>query len=121
MRFGVIAMLAGLIGVPLGSFMAQRYRTTVAECDPIICGFGALVSAPFVYLVLITAGHSSGVSFSFVFFAMMALNTCWSLVADMLLVRRRNTDWADGDERKRRKRPQTTIMGYAICAISHFI
>lgn len=90
-------MLAGLIGVPLGSFMAQKYRTTIAECDPIICGFGTLVSAPFVYLVLITAGHNSGVSFFFVFVAMMALNTCWSLVADMLLVRR-NTDSEDGPE-----------------------
>lgn len=88
MRFGMIAMVAGLIGVPLGSFIAQRQRATNPECDPVICGYGALISAPFVYLVLITAGHSSGVSFFFVFIAMVALNTCWSLVADMLLVRR---------------------------------
>lgn len=87
MRFGMVAMLAGLIGVPMGSFIAQRKRATMPNCDPVICAYGALISAPFVYLVLVTASHSSDWSFFFVFLAMLSLNMCWSLVADTLLVR----------------------------------
>lgn len=87
MRFGVVAMFAGLIGVPMGSYLAQWKRATMPNCDPVICAYGALISAPFVYLVLLTAGHDSGWSFFFVFLAMLSLNMCWSLVADTLLVR----------------------------------
>lgn len=90
MRFGLVAMCAGLIGVPLGSYLAQWKRATMPNCDPVICGYGAMISAPFVYLVLVTAGHSSAWSFFFVFIAMLSLNMCWSLVADTLLVRWRS-------------------------------
>lgn len=80
-------MLAGLIGVPLGSFLAQRLRPRDPMCDPKICAAGLLVSAPFVYLALVVAKYSTNWTFILVFFAMMSLNLCWSIVADILLVR----------------------------------
>lgn len=80
-------MAAGLLGVPLGSFAAQRLRPLNPTCDPLICAGGLLVSAPLIYLGLITARHSSTWCFLIVFFAQLFLNLSWSIVADMLLVR----------------------------------
>lgn len=102
MKFGIVAMASGLVGVPLGPIIAQKWRTTNAACDPIICAYGVLISAPLVYLVLITSGYNTGLSFMFVFFAMVSLNLTWSLVADMVLVRIvYNTAWMDGCARTR--------------------
>lgn len=79
-------MLAGLTGVPLGSAIAQRLRPFDSTCDPLICAFGLITSAPCVYLALVVAKYSANWAFFFVFFAQITLNLCWSLVADMLLV-----------------------------------
>lgn len=80
-------MMAGLMGVPLGSAIAQRLRPINLSCDPLICAFGLITSAPFVYLGLVVAKYSANWCFFFVFVAQVTLNMCWSLVADMLLVR----------------------------------
>jgi MFS transporter, Spinster family, sphingosine-1-phosphate transporter len=86
-KFGLVAMMAGLIGVPLGSGLAQHFRPINSSCDPLICAFGLITSAPFVYLGLVVAKYSTDWAFFFVFMAQITLNLCWSLVADMLLVR----------------------------------
>lgn len=85
-KFGIVAMTAGLIGVPLGSGLAQRLRPNYPTCDPLICAFGLITSAPFVYLGLVVAPFSTNWAFFFVFIAEITLNLCWSIVADMLLV-----------------------------------
>lgn len=87
-KFGIVAMMAGLIGVPLGSAIAQRLRPIDKTCDPLICAFGLITSAPFVYLGLVVASKSTNWCFFFVFMAQVTLNLSWSIVADMLLVRR---------------------------------
>ncbi|XP_054737254.1 protein spinster [Anastrepha obliqua] len=84
-KFGIIAMIAGLIGVPLGSLLAQRLRPTHESCDPYICAFGLLISAPMVYMSLVTPQTSTSFCFLFVFLAQVTLNLCWSIVADILL------------------------------------
>lgn len=90
-------MLAGVIGVPLGSFMAQRYRPLMPNCDPLICALGLFISSPMVYFGMILADVSLGWTLFFVFLAEVSLNLTWSLVADILLVRRRS-NWRDGHE-----------------------
>lgn len=80
-------MAAGLIGVPLGSMLAQRLRPTIENCDPYICAVGLFISAPMVFLGLIMASTSGTWCFIFVFMAQVALNMSWSIVADILLVR----------------------------------
>lgn len=84
-------MVAGLIGVPLGSFLAQKFRLKYENCDPIICGIGLMISSPLVYLALIEPRISEFFCFLFVFLAQVGLNLCWSIVADMLLVRKNFT------------------------------
>jgi len=86
-KFGLVAMLAGLIGVPLGSFLAQRLRGNYENCDPYICAVGLFISAPMVFAALVVPQTSESLCFFFVFVAQVALNLCWSIVADILLVR----------------------------------
>ncbi|BFG05257.1 protein spinster [Drosophila madeirensis] len=85
-KFGIVAMLAGLIGVPMGSVLAQRLRGRMENCDPYICAGGLLVSAPMVFAALVVSRTSGSLCFFFVFLAQVALNLCWSIVADILLV-----------------------------------
>lgn len=79
-------MMAGLMGVPLGSSVAQRLRLIDSTCDPLICGFALLSSAPFVYLALLLAEYNAAWCYFCVFAAQITLNMTWSIVADMLLV-----------------------------------
>lgn len=79
-------MTAGLLGVPMGSYAAQRLRPIISEADPLICAFGLITSAPFVYIGLVIAKYSAPWCFFVVFMAEVTLNLTWSLVADILLV-----------------------------------
>lgn len=83
-------MFSGVFGVPTGSFLAQHLRQEIPNCDPLICAFGLLVSGPLAYISIIFAGVSSLWTLVFVFLAEVTLNMTWSLVADILLVRKKN-------------------------------
>lgn len=87
-KFGIIAMAAGIIGVPLGSGLVQYLRPRhSSRCDALVCAGGLIVSAPFVYASLVVAKYSVHWCFVCMFVAEVALNLCWSIVADILLVR----------------------------------
>lgn len=79
-------MMSGLVGVPLGSYLAQRFRLISQKCDPLICAGGLFISAPMVFLSLALAAVNTSWCFFFVFVAELSLNMCWSIVADILLV-----------------------------------
>uniref|UniRef100_A0A182WCD6 Major facilitator superfamily (MFS) profile domain-containing protein n=1 Tax=Anopheles minimus TaxID=112268 RepID=A0A182WCD6_9DIPT len=85
LHFGIVAMMAGLIGVPLGTFLSNRLRDYYEYADPVICAAGLITSAPFVYVALVVAKYSGSWCFILVFFAEVALNLSWPIVADMLL------------------------------------
>ncbi|CAH0563335.1 unnamed protein product [Brassicogethes aeneus] len=84
-KFGLVSMISGVIGVPLGSAIAQRMRPTVEKIDAYICALGVLVSGPLVFLALISARHSSVLCYALIFAAQLSLNLIWAVVADMLL------------------------------------
>lgn len=79
-------MLAGLIGVPLGSILAQKLRVCWHQADPLLCAAGLLLSAPMIFFAIITASSNSIACFVLIFFGQLALNLNWSIVADILLV-----------------------------------
>lgn len=79
-------MAAGLIGVPLGAGLSQYLRRTIQDGDPQICAFGLIISAPLVYLAMISITTSEALTYFFIFFGMVSLNMCWSIVTDILLV-----------------------------------
>uniref|UniRef100_A0A2S2QQ45 Protein spinster n=1 Tax=Sipha flava TaxID=143950 RepID=A0A2S2QQ45_9HEMI len=85
LTFGIIAMAAGLIGVPLGSFMAQRLKVHYPKADPLICAGGLLISAPLLFLGLALADKYHYLVLVLIFFGQVALNLNWSIVADILL------------------------------------
>ena len=84
--FGLIAMMAGLLGVPLGSFLGQKLRVRYPKADPIVCGTGMFLSVPFMLVGLFLAQWNTTACFVVVFFGELLLNLNWSIVADMALV-----------------------------------
>lgn len=84
-KFGLVGMCAGALGVPLGSALAQRLRARVPDCDPLVCGFALLASAPLVYLALISVGDHVSLTYLLIFLGMTTLNLTWSIVADIIL------------------------------------
>lgn len=79
-------MAAGLIGVPLGSYMAQRLKVHYPKADPLICAGGLLISAPLLFLGLALANKYNYLVLTLIFFGQISLNLNWSIVADILLV-----------------------------------
>lgn len=80
-------MLAGITGVPLGSYIAQQMRHRFPAVDPHICAYGLIISAPLVFLSLITSTYNTTLCMLLIFSAQLSLNLTWSIVADILLVR----------------------------------
>lgn len=85
LKFGIIAMLSGVIGVPLGSFLSQRLKHKYERADPLICAFGLLASAPLVFGAILLAGRNLAWCFLCMFLGEIFLNLNWSIVADMTL------------------------------------
>ncbi|CAG0885459.1 unnamed protein product [Cyprideis torosa] len=83
--FGLITMVSGIIGVPMGSFIAQRLRHRYPKSDPIVCAVGLLLSAPLLLAASFVASTSTVLSFVLIFFGELALNMNWAIVADILL------------------------------------
>ena len=79
-------MVAGLIGVPLGSMLAQKFRVRWQQADALICAVGLLISAPLIFFGSLFASTNIIACYIFIFFGQLALNLNWSIVADILLV-----------------------------------
>ncbi|KAG7188248.1 hypothetical protein KM043_016110 [Ampulex compressa] len=84
-KFGLIGMASGLIGVPLGSILAQKLRVYWPQVDPLICAVGLLISTPLLFFATVTANSNSVLCYTFIFFGQLSLNLNWSIVADILL------------------------------------
>lgn len=82
-------MISGLLGVPIGGYLAQKLRRKFPNVDPHICAIGLLTSSPMVYLALITASSTVVMCYMSVFLGEVLLNLNWSIVGDILLVRNR--------------------------------
>jgi len=79
-------MVAGLLGVPLGSFLSQYLVKRYPTADPIICAFGLLLSAPLLTGACLLVNSNSAGTYALIFFGQLALNLNWAIVADILLV-----------------------------------
>lgn len=86
-KFGLVAMFAGILGVPLGPWIASRLRPRLTDCDPLVCGFALLTSAPLIYFALVAVATHVPFAYVLIFCGMITLNLTWSIVADMVLVR----------------------------------
>lgn len=86
-KFGVVTMLAGIIGVPLGSYLSTKLSKRYPRSDPVICAMGLLISAPLIAASMLFVTVNSTLAYVLVFLGEVALNCNWAIVADMLLVR----------------------------------
>lgn len=85
--FGAISMMSGLIGVSLGSGLGNFLQKKYPKIHPIICGVGMLLSFPFMLIAMLLIETHYTVPFVLIFFAQVALNLNWAIVADMCMVR----------------------------------
>jgi len=83
--FGVVTMLSGVVGVPLGSILSVKLRPKAARSDPLICGMGLVISSIFLCISIFTCNKAFILAFVLIFFGEIALNLNWSIVADILL------------------------------------
>ena len=68
-KFGIVMTLAGLLGVPLGSYVAQGLRHKIPNADPIVCGSSLLMSVPVLYFGFITARYDVSWCYGLTFLA----------------------------------------------------
>merc|ERR1719234_2644064 len=83
--FGLVMMLSGIVGVPLGMTLSTSLKAKYPRVDPLVCGAGLMISAVFLLLGLALANQNIFACFAFIFLGSVALNLNWSIVADMLL------------------------------------
>ncbi|KAK4300445.1 hypothetical protein Pmani_027355 [Petrolisthes manimaculis] len=83
--FGIVAMAAGLIGVPLGSYISQKTRVRIPYADPMVCGCGLLLSVFLIMAGLLVTENNAIAAFITVFFGQVALNLNWAVVSDIIM------------------------------------
>ena len=83
--FGLVTMLSGIVGVPLGMLLSTKLRAVYPRADPIICGAGILISALFLTLGIILCDSHVVLALLLIFLGEVSLNLNWSIVADMVL------------------------------------
>jgi hypothetical protein len=84
-KFGFVMTFAGLIGVPLGSYVSQTLRRNTPNADPLVSGFSLLVSVPVLYGGFILARTSLDWCLLFTFVAGLLLNCNWAIVSDITM------------------------------------
>ncbi|ELU07902.1 hypothetical protein CAPTEDRAFT_179917 [Capitella teleta] len=83
--FGIVTCVAGFVGVTLGSSLAAYLRPRVKNADPLVCGFGLIASAPFLFLSIYMSRINTAATWVFIFIGETFLSLNWALVTDILL------------------------------------
>lgn len=83
--FGAITCVTGVLGVASGVQLSRALRVHTGRADPLVCAAGLLLSAPFLYLAIVTAELSTVATYVFIFLGETALCMNWAIVADILL------------------------------------
>jgi len=84
-KFGIVMAFAGLMGVPMGSYIAQMIRHKVPNADPLVCGATLLLSVPVLFFGFFSARYSLHWCYGLTFLAGLLLNSNWSIVSDITL------------------------------------
>ncbi|XP_033112125.1 protein spinster homolog 1-like [Anneissia japonica] len=83
--FGAVTCVSGFLGVVTGTMGAQWYRRFNPQADPLVCAFGLIVGAPFLYLGLLLAPIVDIAAWGLILIAEILLFLNWALVPDILL------------------------------------
>ncbi|XP_036330769.1 protein spinster isoform X1 [Rhagoletis pomonella] len=85
LRFGIITMVAGLIGVPLGPVLSRAVASYKNNADPLVCAYGIFFSSLFLAAAMLLVTKYVIASYVLMFVGQLCLNLNWALVADILL------------------------------------
>ncbi|PIK46631.1 hypothetical protein BSL78_16496 [Apostichopus japonicus] len=83
--FGIVTCISGFVGVALGTSFAQYLRKFNPRADPLVCAFGMLSGAPFLFLGILVADQNVTVAWIFILFSETLLFLNWALIPDILL------------------------------------
>ncbi|GAB6030025.1 hypothetical protein CHUAL_005712 [Chamberlinius hualienensis] len=83
--FGVITVVAGIIGVASGSFSAAKLKKKYPSADPLVCAFGLLCAMPFLFGGAVVSKYSTPSAYALIFIGETMLCLTWAIVADILL------------------------------------
>jgi len=83
--FGIITCLAGFLGVGLGTFAAGHLRKTNPRADPLVCAFGLICCAPFLFLALFISKFHTVSTWCLIFVGETFLCLNWAIVTDIVL------------------------------------
>ncbi|CAJ0579129.1 unnamed protein product, partial [Mesorhabditis spiculigera] len=89
--FGLITCCAGIVGVVVGSTVAQAWREgrwgfkATHTADTFVCATGSLLAMPFLYICLVTAAHHITTAWVLMFFGVTCMCLNWSVNMDMLM------------------------------------
>lgn len=80
-------MMAGIVGLSLGSLLSQLLKPRIPFVDPIICGVGLITSAPLLLGTTYTCTQNTALTYVLLFLGQVTLNLNWAIVVDIVLVR----------------------------------
>merc|ERR1712183_999973 len=83
--FGVVTMMSGIVGVPLGMILSTRLKARFPRADPLICGVGVVLSTVFLSIGMVLTDKNIYAMFIMLFIGEVTLNLNWSIIADILL------------------------------------
>ena len=82
-------MLSGIVGVIMGAMASTTLKKKFPRADPLICGAGlAICCIVFSFSLYIFAENYIIIALVLIFLGEVAINLNWSIVADILLVRK---------------------------------
>ncbi|XP_051891250.1 protein spinster homolog 1-like isoform X2 [Pristis pectinata] len=83
--FGVIVCSSGIFAIVIGAVVSKTLRAKNPQADPLICAAGLLLSAPFLYLLIVLADQNIVATFIFIFVSELFIGLNWTIVSDILL------------------------------------
>ncbi|XP_075181522.1 protein spinster homolog 1-like [Anomaloglossus baeobatrachus] len=85
MIFGIVTVVAGMIGVVAGVKIAKRFKKYNPRADPLVCGFGMLGSTIFLFVAFYLANISLVATYVLIFIGDILLMMNFSISADVRL------------------------------------
>lgn len=83
--FGVITVIAGVVGVATGSGTSSALKQKYPRADPLICAFGLISSMPFLFCGAVLSQYSTPAAYVLIFVGETMLCLTWAIVADILM------------------------------------
>ncbi|WKY09564.1 hypothetical protein Q1695_002153 [Nippostrongylus brasiliensis] len=91
--FGAITCIGGIVGVILGTLLSELIRNgrgpfrlvQTERSDPIVCGLGALIAAPSLFIALRTSHYKMVLAWTFLFICITAACFNWATNVNMVL------------------------------------